>query len=150
MSPDALSDGATEIGSPGLHATWSSWGQDGEKEVYSSSPATHQATQPPGKTRRRICGLPAASFWVLIVLAILITIGLGVGLGVGLGMKHGGPYVLDMLRMLISAKTSQGRHNRRRDRAARHPRRRATQITISAVHLTRNTTVLTARSTAAA
>jgi len=66
------------------------WAGEGDKEVAVSQshyqPAPYE--RPPERAeKRRVCGMPEKSFYILLVLLIALAIGLGVGLGVGLGTK---------------------------------------------------------------
>jgi hypothetical protein len=81
MSP-TLSQGSTNVGSPHLGSSTID-GQDKEvAHIYSQ-----QDSRPQQKQKKRICGLAAKLFWVLLALLLLLLVGLGVGLGAGLGIK---------------------------------------------------------------
>ncbi|KAI6884843.1 hypothetical protein KC355_g21792, partial [Hortaea werneckii] len=75
-----------ELASPGLESVWA---HESEKEVAAppQPPRPHRRAEelPP---RRRLCGLPEKSFYLLLAAVIATAIALGVGLGVGLGSKH--------------------------------------------------------------
>lgn len=38
--------------------------------------------------RKRICGIPAGIFWLILALLVILAVALGIGLGVGLGVAH--------------------------------------------------------------
>jgi hypothetical protein len=82
MSP-TLSQGSTNVGSPHLGSSITG-GED--KEVA----RTHVQANPELRQRqeKRICGLTAKLFWILLALLILLLVGLAAGLGAGLGTKH--------------------------------------------------------------
>ncbi|RMY31329.1 hypothetical protein D0866_07363 [Hortaea werneckii] len=75
-----------ELASPGLESVWA---HESEKEVAAPPqlprPNRRAEEIPP---RRRLCGLPERSFYLLLAAVIATAIALGVGLGVGLGSKH--------------------------------------------------------------
>lgn len=79
LSP-TLSQDSTNVGSPHFGSTYVPEG----KEVI-------EAYAPPAQTedkkKKRICGLSAMVFWILLVLLILIIAGLAAGLGAGLSKK---------------------------------------------------------------
>ena len=84
--------------SPGLESLWNS---DQGKEVVSperlpqyqdvqhktAAPYYEDAFPRDDRTRRRICGLPALLFCIILASFVLLAVVLGIGLGVGLNKR---------------------------------------------------------------
>lgn len=84
--PDKERPLSPELASPGLESVWA---HESEKEV-AAPPQPHglrvrAEEQPP---RKKLCGSPQKSFYLLLALVVATAIVLGVGLGVGLGSRH--------------------------------------------------------------
>lgn len=73
--------------SPGLESVWAG---EGDKEVVIGTVPTEMppTISPPDKKPARVCGLRRPLFWSLLAATFAIVVGLAIGLGVGLGVKH--------------------------------------------------------------
>ncbi|KAI6859960.1 hypothetical protein KC338_g7156 [Hortaea werneckii] len=84
--PDKERPLSPELAFPGLESVWA---HESEKEVAAPP-------QPPGlhvraeeqSPRKKLCGSPQKSFYLLLALVVATAIVLGVGVGVGLGSRH--------------------------------------------------------------
>jgi hypothetical protein len=84
LSP-TLSQGSTNVGSHGSPWIDSSVADGEDKEVARTYHGEVPVQQP--RQRKRICGLSAKVFWILLAFLILILLGAGLGAGLGIGLS---------------------------------------------------------------